>query len=113
MLSASNTGSSLPNCESRNSAMLTWPVDTARSMSGCLMSEPFECTTMSSRPSVAFFTSSAKDLTLRVWNSPSEYGVGMSHLVCACAAPNTAAAAASNAMRAIIVPPPVWSRILA
>ena len=52
--------------------MLTWPVDTARMMSGCLMSEPLECTTISSLPPVAFFTSSTKATTLRVWNSPSE-----------------------------------------
>src|SRR5436309_2728232 len=76
MLSASNTGSSLPNCESRNSAMFTWPVETARRMSGCLISEPFECTVMSSAPSVAFFTSSTNARTLRVWNSPSEFDVG-------------------------------------
>ena len=43
-LSAANTGSSLPNWPSRNSAILTWPVDTARSMSGCLISAPFACT---------------------------------------------------------------------
>ena len=66
--------------------MLTCPVETARSMSGCLMSEPLLCTTISSLPPVAFFTSSANCLTLIVWNSPSLYGVGMSHLVCATAA---------------------------
>ena len=52
--------------------MLTCPVDTARRMSGCLMSEPFECTVMSIAPLVFFFTSSVNSLTLRVWNSPSE-----------------------------------------
>ena len=52
--------------------MFTWPVDTARRMSGCLISEPLECTLMSTAPPVFFFTSSANGLTLRVWNSPSE-----------------------------------------
>ena len=53
--------------------MLTWPVDTARRMSGCLMSEPLECTVdVELRRRSLFFTSSANCLTLRVWNSPSE-----------------------------------------
>ena len=70
--SATHTASSLPNCDSRNSAMLTWPLDTARRMSGCLMSDPAVCSVMSSPPLVACFTSSANCLMLRVWNSPSE-----------------------------------------
>src|SRR5262245_9529963 len=67
--------------------MLTWPVDTARSMSGCLISEPLVCIVISSCPPEALFTSATKRLTLRVWNSLSLYGVGMSHFtVCAGAA---------------------------
>jgi hypothetical protein len=91
--------------------MFTWPVDTARRMSGCLMSEPLECTTISSLPPVALLTSSTNILTLRVWNSPSEYGVGMSHLVCASATPK--ANMRANALRAIMEPPRIGWRILA
>src|SRR5690349_19836321 len=76
--------------------MATWPVEIARRMSGCLMSEPAECTVMSTAPPVFFFTSSTKALTLRVWNSPSAYGVGMSHLVWACAAAVKASATLTN-----------------
>ena len=79
--------------------MFTWPVDTARRMSGCLMSDWLECTVMSSAP-VFFFTSSANWRTLRVWNSPSEYGVGMSHFVCASAVPD--ANVSASAMRMIM-----------
>ena len=49
----------------------TWPVETARSMSGCLMSDWFACTLMSIWPAVAFFTSSMNCLMLTVWKLPS------------------------------------------
>ncbi len=79
-------------------------------MSGCLMSEPFECTLISSLPPVAFFTSSTNSRTLRVWNSPSEYGVGMSHFVCACALKLklAKAAAATRLVRIRIAAPLDW-----
>src|SRR5688572_16145616 len=69
----------------RISPIGTWPVCTARLISGCLISEALLCTVICSLPPLA--TSSANWRAFLVWKVPSEYGVGMSHLVCAKAPP--------------------------
>src|SRR5512147_2414618 len=96
---------SLASTETRISPIGTCPVCTARLISGCLIIEPLLCTVIESLPPVALATSAANWTTFLVWKLPSGYGVGMSHLVCAWAAPQRAAAASAAANFSLMIPP--------
>src|SRR5258708_31213864 len=72
------------------------PPCTARLISGALKSDAAECTVILSLPALALSTSAANCITFSVWKLVAGYGVGMSHLVCAMAAAQDAAATAAT-----------------